>query len=70
MKDIYNYEKNITITKTVNGDVVMTMNEEILTSLLNHIWDAGQHQADKKLYATAEDTLKLWTALAEKKDNM
>lgn len=70
MKDIYNYEKNITLTKTVNGDVVMTMNEAILTSLMNHIWDAGQHQSDKGFNATAEDTLKLWTALAEKKDNM
>ena len=29
MKDIYNYNKNITLTKTVNGDVVMTMNEAI-----------------------------------------
>ena len=70
MKDIYNYEKNITITKTVNGDVVMTMNDAILTSILNHIWDGGQHQADNGLNATAEDTLKLWTVLAEKKDNM
>lgn len=70
MKDIYNYDKNITLTKTVNGDVVITMNEEILTTILNDIWDAGQHQADKHFFATAEETLKLWTALGEKKDNM
>lgn len=70
MKDIYNYNKNITLTKTVNGDVVMTMNEAILTTILNHIWDAGQRQAENGYDATSEDTLKLWTALAEKKDNM
>ena len=67
MKSIYDYENNINITTTPNGDKVITMNEQILTAICNTIWDGGQYQSDKGLDATAEDTMKLWTALVNKK---
>lgn len=70
MKSIYDYENNINIVTTPNGDKVITMNDAILTSIVNHIWDAGQYQSEKGLDATAEDTLKLWTALTSKDERL
>ena len=66
MKDIYNYNKNININKTPNGDVVITMNKQILTSIINHIHDASEHQKEQGYEATAEDTKELWEALYNK----
>ena len=68
MKNIYNYKANITITTTATGDKVITMNSEILTSILNHIYDASEYQRGRKLDATADDTMELWKELKEKKD--
>ena len=66
MTDIYNYKKNITITTTPNGDKVITMNEAILTSLINIVGDAADYRKLKGLDATAEDTHELWRALMDK----
>jgi hypothetical protein len=66
MLDIYNYRKNITITTTPNGDKVITMNDAILTALINHIDDASEFQRSKGYGATADDTKELWRALNEK----
>lgn len=67
-EDIYNYQANITITTTPHGDKVITMNDAIFTKMLNDIFDAQMYQYDKKLDATAEDTKKLWQALADKEE--
>ena len=66
MLDIYNYRKNITITTTPNGDKVITMNKQILTSMINCLDDASEFQRSKNLNATADDTHELWRALIEK----
>lgn len=70
MKDIYNYQENIKLTKTVNDDVIMTMNKPILTELINIVYDAIEHRKSQGYIATAEKTKELWTALYEKEDAM
>lgn len=67
MKSIYDYQNNINIVTTPNGDKVITMNEAILTEICNLIWMGGEYQSSKGLNASAESTLKLWTALTDKK---
>lgn len=66
MKDTYNYEKNIQVVKTVNGDVVLTMNKEIFTSLRNCIYDAAEQRKQQGYEATAYDTMKMWAAFCDK----
>ena len=66
MKRTYDYENNITITTTPKGDKVITVNEEILTLIINNIYDASELQKKEKHYYTAEDTKKLWQALIDK----
>lgn len=66
MKNIYNYQANITVSTTATGDKVITMNKEILTSLLNHIAEAGDSYTNKNLKALGEDTMELWQALITK----
>ena len=66
--DIYNYQKNIKINKTASGDVVLTMNEPILITLINRVFDAAEYLKGKGLDASYEDISKLWKALYEKDD--
>lgn len=70
MLDIHNYRKNITITTTPNGDKVITMNDAILTTLINHIHDASELQRQQGYTATAESTKALWRALCEKEEQL
>lgn len=71
MKYIYDYQNNINIIKTTHGgDVVITMNREILTAIINMIHDAGQYQAEQGYDATARDTFELWQALCEKEEKI
>lgn len=65
---MYDYNKNINIITTPNGDKVITMNDAIFTKLLNDIFDASRHQQEEKLDASAEDTIALWRALADKEE--
>lgn len=60
---IYDYEANINIITTPNGDKVLTMNDAILTKLINDIYDASQFQGKKGFKATSRDTMRLWNAL-------
>ena len=60
---IYDYEANINITTTPNGDKVITMNDAIFTKLINDIYEASQSQDKKGFKATSRDTLRLWNAL-------
>lgn len=66
MKDTYNYEKNIQVVKTVNGDIVLTMNKAIFTSLRNCIYDAAEQRKEQGYEATAYDTMKMWAAFCDK----
>ena len=66
--DIYNYQANITVTTTPNGDKVITMNGAIFTKLLNDLFDAQMYQENKNLNATARDTQELWRALDDKEE--
>lgn len=68
MNRIYDYENNITITNTANGDKVITMNKEILTLIINSIYDASELQAKENHFSTSNDTKKLWKALIEKEE--
>ena len=67
-KRIYDYRANITITTTPNGDKVLTMNEEILIAMLNHLNDAVAYQKEQGYDATANDTRELWRALVDKEE--
>lgn len=66
--NIYDYQANITVTTTPNGDKVITMNDAIFTKLLNDLFDAQMYQENKNLNATARDTQELWRALADKEE--
>lgn len=66
--NIYDYQANITVTTTPNGDKVITMNSAIFTKLLNDLFDAQMYQENKNLNATARDTQELWRALADKEE--
>lgn len=63
MKNIYDYQNNIKVTTTPNGDKVITMNEQILRSIRNHLFEAVESYEAKGLDATAKDTIELWEAL-------
>lgn len=69
MKDLYNYNKNITVTTTPSGDKVIVMNDAIYTKLCCDIFDGYMHQKDEKLDATAKDTIALWRAIAGDGEN-
>lgn len=60
---IYDYEANINITTTPNGDKVLTMNDAIFTKIINDIYEASLSQDKKGLTATSRDTMRLWHAL-------
>ena len=62
---MYDYDKNITVTTTTNGDKVVTMSKAIYTKLCNSVFDAQRYQLNKSLTNTAKDTLELWRALSE-----
>ena len=66
MTDIYNYNKNINITATPNGDIVMTMNKQILTSIICLVAEAKKNQEKDNRQASADDTWELFQALYEK----
>lgn len=66
MKDFYNYNENINITKNQNGQIVMKMNKQILTLITNHLYDAAEYQKEHGYEATAKDTMELWRTLIEK----
>ena len=68
MNSLYDYENNITVTTTPNGDKVVTMNSAIFTEILNAINDASNYQNEKGYKATAETTLELWRNLCDKED--
>lgn len=60
---IYDYEANINIATTPNGDKVLTMNDAIFTKIINDIYEASLSQDKKGLTAISRDTLNLWRAL-------
>ena len=62
MKSMYNYKSNITVTTTVNGDKVITMNREILTELLNDLYEAHDSYERRHLNGLAESTIELLQA--------
>lgn len=64
----YDYEKNISVVTTPNGDKVITMNKQIFTLLCNHLYDASELQLFENHTATSEDTTKLWRTLSKKEE--
>ena len=66
---MYDYQNNIKVTTTPNGDKVITMNEAIYVELLNHVFDASRYQESQNHKATAESTLEMWDALNDKKES-
>lgn len=66
MKDIFDYENNIKVITTVNGDKVISLNKEIYTVLLNAIFDSSEYHEEHKRNGSAKDMIKLWNALRDK----
>lgn len=61
--DIYDYERNVSVATTPMGDKVLTMNREILTSIIVALYEAVEHQREDGRNATANRTLELIHAL-------
>lgn len=59
----YNYEKNVKVITTPNGDKVISMNKEIYTFLKNCVYDASEYQKEHDWDSTSEEVLKLWYEL-------
>lgn len=68
MKSLYDYNNNINVVTTPNGDTIITMNEAIFVDMLNAIYDGQVAQKADGFTATAESTHKLWTALYDKEN--
>ena len=66
MKSIYNYQTNITVSTTATGDKVITMNREILTTILNHIATAGSSYKSNNFNGLGDDTMELWQTILDK----
>lgn len=66
MKNIFDYNENINVITTPNGDKVITMNQAIFDTIVNHLYDAAKLQEQEGHNATSEDTKKLWETLLEK----
>lgn len=66
MKDIFDYENNIKVITTVNGDKVISLNKEIYTVLLNAIFDSSEYHEEHQRKSSAKDMTKLWNALRNK----
>ena len=64
--DYYNYNKNISVVTTPNGDKVVTMNSQVFDLLVNHLYDAAKLQKNEGRSATSDDTKELWVALMDK----
>ena len=66
MKDTFDYENNIKVITTVNGDKVISLNKEIYTVLLNAIYDSSEYHEEHQRKGSATDMIKLWNALRKK----
>lgn len=65
-KDYFNYNKNISVVTTPNGDKVITMNSAVFNLIVNHLYDAAKLQEKEGHPATSEDTKELWGTLLDK----
>ena len=61
--DIYDYERNVSVATTPNGDKVITMNSAILTSIIVALYEAVERQREDGRKATADTTLRIIEAL-------
>ena len=52
---LFDYNNNIKVITTVNGDKVISFNKEIYTRLLNAIYDATEYHLEHNRKATADD---------------
>lgn len=63
MTNIYDYNRNIKVATTPNGDKIITMNEAIFTALKNRLFDAADYHRIKGYNEIADDTIKMWDSL-------
>ena len=68
MKNIYNYQDNITVSTTASGDKVITMNKEIFVSMLNDLFEAEESYEKRGLKSLSDDTIDLWRSLKGKSE--
>ena len=68
MNSLYDYENNITVNTTPNGDKVVTMNDAIFTEILHAMANGRAWEKEHGYNATAEQTRKLWTELYNKSE--
>lgn len=65
---IYDYDRNIKITKRQNKQVTIKMNTAILDKIIVCLFDAEEQQKNDGYKATSEDTRELCTALYNKRN--
>lgn len=63
---MYDYNKNVNVITTPNGDKVVTMNEQTFDVIVNALYDAARYQDGNGNDATARDLDKLRQVLCEK----
>ena len=66
MKSLYDYENNINVITTPNGDKVITLNQAIFDQLVNTLYDGADLQLQEGHEATAHFTKILWRTLCDK----
>lgn len=67
---LYDYERNIKITKNKNGEIVVKMNDAILTKLICCVFDAEDQARQEGYEATADDNRTLFFALYNKQKQL
>lgn len=63
MNSIYDFEDNVKVMTTINGDKVITMNREILVTIENALYDAIELQEKQGHIFTAKGTQRIIKAL-------
>lgn len=63
MNSIYDFEDNVKVMTTANGDKVITMNREILVTIENALYDAIELQEKQGNIFTAKGTRRIIKAL-------
>ena len=67
---LYDYNKNVNITTTPNGDKVITMNSAIYTEMVNKLYFQYEQEMAEGHVATADNTHKLWRKLVDAIDTI
>ena len=64
---IYDYENNINIVTTYNGDKVITMNPEIFVEITNMLYATYEKEKTSGYKYTADNVHRIWKKFSDSK---